>query len=140
MGGIALVTALVAFSLYRLLSARRSSMRWGPTWECGFGDLGAHAQASAKGFAENAAFAFAPLLRYRTIVKIKGRDRRHFPDDVEVESQTESIIEQRIYLPIVRLIHAIGGRIVLLQTGSIHLYLAYFLLTLVVLMLIGIFA
>ena len=139
MGVFALIIALLTIVIYwSWLSDRNGSVKHYITWECGFGSLTKRMQATATGFAENVAYTFAPLWQYHTESNIAGRDRRHFPDDISVEIHASMLLESRVYGPAVQLVRWLGEHVVLLQTGSVHLYLTYFLLTLVALMVIGV--
>ena len=89
-------------------------------------------------FAENISNTFAPLLLYKVRSNISGRDRRHFPEQVTIEVTSASLVETRVYVPAVRSVRWLGEHMLMLQAGSVHLYLGYILLTLVILMLVGI--
>ncbi len=103
------------------------------TWDCGYGNLPTRAEETGTSFSESIARIFAPILRYRMITEIQGKDRRHFPEAIKFETVTSPLLEGLIYQPTMKLVlllsKAIGG----LQTGSIHLYLLYVFMTLLVL-------
>jgi hydrogenase-4 component B len=120
------------------LTGARGGVRRFITWECGFGDLSARMQGTALSFAENVAYTFAPLVQYTRYSIIVGRDRRHFPEKISTEVHMGPILESRIYGPAIKSTRWLGEHVLLLQAGSVHLYLSYILLTLVALMLVGI--
>jgi hydrogenase-4 component B len=138
MAFFALMMALITALIYRLWLSDRSSIRRDVTWQCGFGSVTKHMQATATSFAENIGYTFAPFLQYHVSTIIKGKDRRHFPEIVSSEVHTAKLLETRLYSPAVRLIRWLGEHVLMLQAGSIHLYLGYFLVALVTLMVIGI--
>jgi len=139
MGTIAALMALLTLITYALfLAGKRGGVKQFITWECGFGDLSQRMQGTALSFAENISTTFAHLLLYKVRSNISGRDRRHFPEQVAIEVTSASLVETRLYDPAVRSVRWLGERMLLLQAGSVHLYLGYILLTLVVLMLVGI--
>jgi hydrogenase-4 component B len=139
MGTIAALMALLTLITYALfLAGKRGGVKQFITWECGFGDLSQRMQGTALSFAENISSTFAPLLLYKVRTNISGRDRRHFPEQVAIDVTSASLVETRFYNPAVRCVRWLGERMLLLQAGSVHLYLGYILLTLVVLMLVGI--
>ena len=108
------------------------------TWECGFGDLGPRTQYTATSFAQPIARLFGAIYRYRLEVTVTGRDRRHFPEAVLVESIHEPYLETRIYAPLLKLIQRAAGTLVMrLQAGSIHQYLVYMVLALGLLLWLG---
>lgn len=138
MASFALVLLVGTVAIYQLCLSRKGTRKTYVTWECGFNDLNGRMQATATSFAENVAHTFSPLFQYRALSKIEGRDRRHFPDSVELEVSTRPILESRVYTPLVKGVAWLGEHMLLLQAGSIHLYLSYILVTLVALMIIGV--
>jgi hydrogenase-4 component B len=70
-------------------------------------------------------------------VTIRGKDRRHFPEYVSIEPRMVSLLESRVYRPALYLIGAAGKAIAKLQAGSIHLYLLYVCITLIVVLVVG---
>jgi hydrogenase-4 component B len=108
------------------------------TWECGFGDLGPRTEYTATSFAQPIARMFRGLNRYAVQVDVQGRNRRHFPDAVSVESGYEAYLQTRIYAPALRLIRDIAGSFLArLQAGSIHQYLVHMMAALGLLLLLG---
>ena len=132
-----LLAVTVIIHSYWLTSAK-GGVKSFITWECGFGDLSQRMQGTALSFAENVAHTFAPLVQYSRYSIIVGRDRRHFPEKISTEIHMGPILESRIYGPLVKSTRWLGEHVLLLQAGSVHLYLSYILLTLVALMIVGI--
>ena len=133
-----ILTAITAIMYFMWLTGKIGGVKPYVTWECGFGELTGRMQATASSFAENIAYTFAPLLQYQKEANIQGKDRRHFPETVSLEVSTASILELRIYAPAVDFVRWLGMHMLMLQAGSIHLYLSYILVMLVALMVIGI--
>jgi formate hydrogenlyase subunit 3/multisubunit Na+/H+ antiporter MnhD subunit len=133
--GVGIFTSFIYFFW---LNAGKPSIKKFITWECGFGDLNGKMQASSAGFSENIAHTFAPLVEYHLDSTIAGRDRRHFPESISTRVAMDSLLESQVYGPAVRSITWLGEHMLLLQAGSVHLYLVYILVTLVALMLVGI--
>ncbi|HNB22817.1 MAG TPA: proton-conducting transporter membrane subunit, partial [Candidatus Melainabacteria bacterium] len=132
-GLLLLSTTLLAY--FALL--RTSKVRKFDTWDCGFGPLSPRTQVSSESFAQPLARIFSPILKYQANVEISGKDRRHFPEHVKVETKMVSILETRVYLPTLAAITASSKLLVKLQAGSIHLYLLYLCITLIVLLFVG---
>jgi len=139
MGIFAITLALVTYMIYALwLTGTQGAVKKFITWECGFGDLTSRMQGTASSFAENFAATFAPIFQYHMRSNITGRDRRHFPETISTEVDMVPVLESRFYLPSVKLVKSLGEHMLLLQAGSVHLYLGYILVTLVTLMVVGI--
>ncbi len=139
---VALLTGLLACSIMVLLNRASSgpgtSLKKYITWDCGYGDLPTRAEETGTSFSESIARIFAPILRYRTITQIQGKDRRHFPEAIKFETVTSPLLEEGLYRPAMKIIQILSRGIAGLQTGSIHLYLVYVFITLIVLVSIGI--
>jgi hydrogenase-4 component B len=108
------------------------------TWDCGYGQTNAKAQVTADSFAQPSARIFRPILRYQNFSKIDGADRRHFPERINVETRIISLLETKVYAPLLAAITHSSKLIARLQAGSIHLYLLYVCSTLIVLLLLGV--
>ena len=75
---------------------------------------------------------------YGVQVDVQGPRRRHFPDQVSVESGYEPYLQTRVYSPALKLINDVAGTFLArLQSGSIHQYLVYMMLTLGLLLFVG---
>ncbi len=133
------IGALTVWAVYLLLFNRQSPiLRKYITWDCGYGDLPARAEETGTSFSEPIARMFGPLLQYRKFTEIIGRDRRHFPEAIKFETATVPILEQRIYGPTIKALQYVSKMLANLQTGSIHLYLMYVFVTLLILVGIGV--
>lgn len=135
-GMVALLLVGLSAFIY-LFYLKTSKVKIYKTWDCGFGTVSAKAQVTSDSFAQPMARIFRPFLRYQNISKIEGQDRRHFPEEVTVETQMISILEQRVYLPSLAVVGFLAKLLARLQAGSIHLYLLYVCATLVLLLVLG---
>jgi hydrogenase-4 component B len=134
---LALLGGLLFAGVYALIF-RDSPVSKFVTWDCGYGDLPGRAEETSTSFSEPIARIFAPLLQYRVTTEIKGRDRRHFPEVIRFETDTKPILEEKLYRPMIALFQALSKGLAQLQTGSIHLYLLYVFVTLLILVGVGI--
>src|SRR5262249_41542824 len=119
-------------------SWKRDEFRTYVTWECGYGQLTARMQVTAESFAHSIARVFTPILQYATRSQITGRDRRHFPDQISAEPVMVSLLESRVYVPFIAGVRGVSEHFSKVQAGSIHVYLLYVFVTLIVLLAIGI--
>jgi hypothetical protein len=71
------------------------------------------------------------------INKIVGKDKRHFPELIDVKSSMVPIIEQYLYRPSIAAFGGASRILGTLQTGSIHVHLLYVFLTILLLICIG---
>lgn len=113
------------------------STRTFSTWECGFGSLPSRGTITGGSFARPFAAMFSPLLRYRTTTEIKGRDVRHFPEGMLVETEMNPPIETFLYGPLLGGVQFAGKLLTNLQTASIHVHLLYVFASIFVLLVLG---
>lgn len=126
---------LLSFIYGLLLRSQPASYR---TWDCGFGKAPGKSQVTADSFAQPIARIFAPVLQYKLTVEVSGNDRRHFPEKIVVEPSMISLLETKVYGPAASLLDKLSRAVAKLQTGSIHLYLLYLCIALVLLVFAGV--
>lgn len=135
---VLLIITLGALTLWMLALSKSKPSRQFITWECGFGDLGPRTEYTASSFAQPIARMFSAVNRYAVHVDVQGKNRRHFPEAVSVESGYEPYLQTRVYDPALKFIQNIAGKFVAkLQAGSIHQYLVYMVVALGILLLLG---
>jgi hydrogenase-4 component B len=135
LAGLVLAGAVAAF--VHSLSKKRPGRTF-TTWDCGFGPLGTRTQYTATSFVQPIARLFGALYRYETQVVVEGRQRRHFPTEVRAEASHEVYLESKVYTPGLDLVQKLSERFIMrLQAGSIHQYLLFMVLTLVLLLWLG---
>lgn len=127
----------IAFLVTSLVLNRGSLLKQYITWDCGFGDLPARAEETGSSFSQPIGQIFGFLLQAKTTTEIEGKDRRHFPERIHFDIRMTSLLEKRIYRPIIKLSSNFSRRMLALQTGSIHIHLLYVFLTLLILLGIG---
>jgi hydrogenase-4 component B len=135
--GISLMLACllpIPFGLWRVF-ARNSKTRRGPTWDCGQRGLTPQMEYTATGFSKPIRMIFKALFRPRRDVQREYDFSPHFATKLRFESHVEEVFERRIYRPLRILILRGSRRIRALQAGSIHAYLLYIFVTLLLLLL-----
>ncbi len=129
--GISVLTVLI------MLVVLAKAPRQYKTWDCGFGSISPRAQVAADSFAQPITRIFTPVLRYNLVIDISGKDKRHFPEKIHVEPSMVSLLETKIYGPAGHWLDLLSIWLARLQAGSIHLYLMYMCISMVVLILLG---
>jgi hydrogenase-4 component B len=137
------VAALIALALGALgLAARfagvgRRGHRRYETWSCGRSLQTARMEYTATAFSQPFKRIFAVLYRPVKQLAIEFHPgSRFFVETIRYDNPTRSLIEEWLYLPVLARAQrwAVRGR--RLQSGSANLYLAYILVTLLVLLLV----
>ena len=62
----------------------------------------------------------------------------YFPKEIRFESEIEPTFEKRLYVPLKDFLLRVAIKMRAIQAGSIHVYLAYIFITLVLLLLFGV--
>lgn len=136
---VALLVALfaaVALAWLRGARGQRRVLRRAPSWTCG-APADARAQYTALGLTKPLRLIFEPVLRSTREVDVLEEGSPYFALRLRYRSTVPALFEQWIYQPFVLAVIWTSEQARRLQTGSLHLYLAYLLATLVGLLLWG---
>src|SRR5205807_3114731 len=113
---------LIPFAL-RLVLARNTRTRRGPTWDCGQRGLTPQMEYTATGFSKPIRMIFKALFRPRREVQREYDFSPHFAKKLRFESHVEEVFVRRLYRPLRILIVRVSRRVRALQAGSVHAYL-----------------
>lgn len=119
-----------------LAFSRGLKTRIGPTWDCGQKGLTPQMEYTATAFSKPLQMIFRALYRPRREVQADFEFSRYFTKTIRFESHIEPTFERWIYHPFQRAVMNVSKRIRLLQVGSVHAYLIYIFITLLVLLLV----
>lgn len=120
------------------------AMRWkrrsvsGPVWDCGLPGLTADNEYTATAFSKPLRMIFSALYRPRREIQAEYEVSPYYPSAIRFESEIEPTFQKHIYGPLRDSIIAAANRMRAIQAGSIHAYLAYIFITLVLLLLFGV--
>lgn len=136
--GAAVSVAL--FSSVAVLLARlgrvRSAPRTAPSWTCG-APVAPRSQYSAHAFARPLRLLFEPVLRSGEDTATLQEGERYAPRRTHVRSGDARLLERPLLAPLVQSVLFVSEQARRLQSGQLHLYLAYLLITLVALLVWG---
>jgi hydrogenase-4 component B len=125
-------------ALFWLLWGRASRRTTGPTWDCGLPGLTADNEYTATAFSKPLRMIFSALYRPRREIHAEYDVSPYYPKAIRFESEIEPTFEKHLYRPLLDSIVGIAGRVRTIQAGSIHAYLAYIFVTLILLLLFGV--
>ncbi|MDR3413942.1 MAG: hydrogenase 4 subunit B [Formivibrio sp.] len=131
------VLTLVPFALWFVLG-RKSSRVSGPSWDCGLPGLTAENEYTATAFSKPLRMIFGALFRPRREILAEFDVSPYYPKAIHFESEIEPTFETHFYEPLWAGIQSIAARMRKIQMGSIHAYLAYIFVTLILLLLFGV--
>jgi len=139
---VAVALALVVLGalplLLWLLWGRRSARVTGPTWDCGLPGLTAENEYTATAFSKPLRMIFAALFRPRREIQAEYEVSPYYPKAIHFESEIQPTFETLIYGPLREAVLSAATRMRRVQAGSIHLYLAYVFIALILLLLFGV--
>jgi hydrogenase-4 component B len=136
--GVALVVLLLPAMLLVSIGVRRFGRRRGPVWDCGLPRLSEENEYTATAFSKALRMIFSVLYKPRREIQAVFDISPYFPKEIRFESEIEPTFEKRLYAPLQEFIFRFSSRMRTIQAGSIHAYLAYIFVTLVLLLLFGV--
>jgi hydrogenase-4 component B len=140
-------TAAIAIGLLILVGAaillitvtgRKFARQRGPTWDCGLPGLTEQNEYTATAFSKPLRMIFSVLYQPRREIQQVFDVSPYFPKEIHFESEIDPTFEKRLYVPLQEFILRLSSRLRTIQAGSIHAYLAYIFVTLVLLLLFGV--
>ncbi|MBI2975655.1 MAG: hypothetical protein HYY33_01750, partial [Chloroflexi bacterium] len=106
------------------------------TWGCGRVGQTPRMEYTATAFAEPLRRVFAELYRPSRELTIDFHpESKYFVQSIEYKSDITPLFDRWLYDPFLRLVRFAAGQVRRLQAGSLHLYLVYVTLVLVLLLL-----
>ena len=114
-----------------------SPRRYSKTWACGL-TLTSRMEYSATGFVQPIKRVFSTI--YQPTVKLETEfleESRYFAKRRRFEFHIEPLFQTYFYDPLIAFVSGLADRMRIVQAGSLHLYLAYIFVTLVVLLLVA---
>ncbi len=130
-----LVTAVVVLRGLARVGSR--GVRAVVAWACGRSDLTARMQYTATSFAEPLQRVFADVLRPDIDTTVSPEEEaREIERVIAYQSRVGDAVEGGLYRPVVRGADALGRRARALANGSVHRYLAYGLVALLVVLVV----
>jgi hydrogenase-4 component B len=135
---IALLFLFIPAVLLVSIAGRRFARRRGPTWDCGLPGLSAENEYTATAFSKALRMIFSVLYQPRREIQAVFDVSPYFPKAIHFESEIEPTFEKRLYVPLKDLLLRFATQLRAIQAGSIHAYLAYIFVTLVLLLLFGV--
>jgi len=125
--------ALIAWAVYGYGRSRRTIVT-GRTWGCGYYALDARTEYTSTAFSKPFRIAFSFfLMPYRKTLKI--HESHYHVTSVTYETMTTPIFRRYIYELILKITFLSAKRLRKLQPGSIHLYLGYIFMTVLILIM-----
>ena len=128
--------ALLPWALRAAVAARGS--RTGDAWGCGRATQTARMEYTSTAFAEPLRRVFADLYRPTRDLSIDFHpESKYFVRSIQYQSRIRAWFEDAVYRPLFGLARPLAGTGRLIQSGSLHLYIAYIVAALLALLLLA---
>ena len=135
---VILTALLLAIPIGLRIAGANTARRRFETWGCGRALQTARFEYTATAFANPFKRVFSLL--YRPVKELEidfHPESRFFLRTIAYRHEARSIFEDAFYRPLSRLAQSLSRRARMLQSGNVHVYLLYILVTLVVLLLLA---
>jgi len=132
--GLLILFALVPLVMWILRLNRR--LRVSDSWGCGRAEQTARMEYTATAFAEPLRRVFAELYRPTKELTVEFHpDSKYFVQSIAYKSEITPLFERLLYDPLLRTVQFAACQVRRLQAGSLHLYLVYVTVILIILLL-----
>jgi len=133
--GLLLIFLVPTALLMAAVIGGRLRKRYYKTWGCGI-NLKPRMEYTATGFTQPIKQVFDII--YRPTVKLETEmleESRYFAKRMRFETYIEPVFQKYLYDPVVLILQGLADRLRVVQSGSLHVYLVYIFVTLIVLLL-----
>jgi hydrogenase-4 component B len=134
---IIMLCAGIAIFVFIGISGGRRKTVYADSWDCGMPSLTSRMQYTATAFTKPIRMIFKRIYLPRRELRVSYLVRPFFVKSIRYSGEITPFFEKYIYEPVAIFIHKVAGGVRLLQSGSLHLYLLYILITLILLLIFG---
>jgi hydrogenase-4 component B len=110
----------------------------GPAWDCGLPGLTADNEYTATAFSKPLRMIFGALFRPRREIQAEFDVSPYYPKTIRFETEIQPAFEKHFYDPLRERILRLAGSMRMVQAGSLHAYLAYIFITLILLLVFAV--
>ncbi len=133
---VAMVMIFIAAIVFVRLFGKRKTV-YADSWDCGIPGLTPRMQYTATAFTKPLRIIYKRIYLPSRDLKVSYLIKPFFVKSIRYGGEITPFFERYVYEPVTRTVHAIAGKVKLLQSGSLQLYLGYILITLIVLLIFG---
>ena len=134
---LTMVIMFIATAIFILTVGGKRNNSYGDSWDCGIPALTSRMQYTATAFTKPIRLIFKKIYFPTRELRVLYILKPFFVKSIKYSAEITPFFERYIYEPAIRFIHKIANRVRLLQSGSLHLYLGYILVTLILLLIFG---
>lgn len=131
---LALILAVPAVLLLARFTGGRTARRVEETWNCGM-NLTPAMEYTATSFSKPIRIIFRLIFRPTRDISLEHRGLPYFAHTIRYHGRIKPVFEDLLYRPVTSVVLYLSCKTRALQSGSIHTYLTYIFVTMVVLLL-----
>lgn len=129
-----LILAIAAMASVLLVGGKRKTT-YASSWDCGMPGLTPRMQYSATAFTKPLRVIFKRIYLPRREIQVAYKVKPFFVESIKYKGEITPFAEKYMYAPLTGFIRAVAAKVRLLQSGDLHLYLGYILITMILLLI-----
>lgn len=134
---LAIFFIFVAIYIFIFMMGGKTRIRYADSWDCGLPQLTHRMQYTATAFTKPLRMIFKKIYLPIKEIKVSYVVKPFFVSSIQYRGEITPFFEKYIYSPSTGIVYRTAKKIRTLQSGSLHLYLGYILLTLILLLIFG---
>jgi hydrogenase-4 component B len=134
---LTLVVMALATAIFVLMVGGKGKAVYRGSWDCGITDLTPRMQYTATAFTKPIRLIFKRIYLPKREITVSYILKPFFVKSLRYSSEITPFFEKYLYGPLIFAIKKVAAEVRLLQSGSLHLYLGYILITLILLLIFG---
>ena len=134
---VSMVMILIAALLFVTFVGGRRKTVYADSWDCGIPGLTPRMQYTATAFTKPLRIIYKKIYLPSRDLKVSYLIKPFFVKSMRYGGEITPFFDRYVYEPVARFVHSVAGKVKMLQSGSLQLYLGYILITLIVLLIFG---
>ncbi len=132
-----MVMIFLAILVFARLAGGKRKIVYAESWDCGIPGLTPRMQYTATAFTKPLRIIYKRIYLPNRDLKVSYLLKPFFVKSIRYGGEITPFFERYLYEPATRFIQLAAGKIKMLQSGSLQLYLGYILITLILLLIFG---
>ncbi len=132
---VTMVFMMIAVMLFIRVKGGKRKTVYADSWDCGIPGLTPRMQYTATAFTKPLRIIYKRIYLPSRDINVKYLLKPFFVKSIRYGGEITPFFERYVYEPATQFIQAVAGKVKLLQSGSLNLYLGYILITLILLLI-----
>jgi hydrogenase-4 component B len=132
---VTMIVMMIAVMLFIRIKGGKRKIIYADSWDCGIPGLTPRMQYTATAFTKPLRIIYKRIYLPSRDIKVQYTLKPFFVKSIRYGGEITPFFERYVYEPATRFIQAVADKVKLLQSGSLHLYLGYILITLILLLI-----